>query len=81
MFDKLLIVNILSRAGFMGEKPATERKYMGISKPDTRRDLEALIAVTKKNRAQLQKTWKKIAELKAAIQSVKNGDHRPENKN
>jgi hypothetical protein len=50
-------------------------------KPDNKRDLEVLIAVTKKNRAQLQKTWKKIADLKAAIQSVKNGDHRSDNKN
>ncbi len=52
-----------------------------MTKPDNKRDLEVLIAVTKKNRAQLQKTWKKIAELKAAIQSVKNGERHPENKN
>lgn len=52
-----------------------------MTKPDNKRDLEMLIAVTKKNRAQLQKTWKKIAELKAAIQSVKNGEHRPGDKN
>jgi hypothetical protein len=52
-----------------------------MTKPDNKRDLEVLIAVTKKNRAQLQKTWKKIAELKAAIQSVKNDDHRSGNKN
>jgi hypothetical protein len=43
-----------------------------MDKTGNKRDLEALIAVTKKNRSQLQKTWKKIAELKAAIQSVKN---------
>jgi hypothetical protein len=52
-----------------------------MNKTGNKRDLEALIAVTKKNRAQLQKTWKKIAELKAAIQSVKNNGNGSANKN
>ena len=52
-----------------------------MDRPNNKRDLEALIAMTKKNRAQLQKMWKKIAELKAAIESAKNGEHRLPNKN
>ena len=42
-----------------------------MSRSDTKRELEALIKVAEKNRAELQKSWKKVAALEADIQSAK----------
>ena len=41
-----------------------------MSKSDTKRELEALLKTTEKNRVELQKSWKKAEDLEAAIQSA-----------
>ena len=41
-------------------------------KPDTNRDLDALIKATEENRAELKKTQQKMDSLEAAIRSMKN---------
>ena len=42
-----------------------------MAKPNNYRDLEALIAETRKNRVQIQKAWEKVQTLEAAIESAK----------
>ncbi|HTR40868.1 MAG TPA: hypothetical protein VMH87_04570 [Pseudomonadales bacterium] len=41
-------------------------------KPDTRRDLEALLKATEKNRVELKKTQQKVENLEAAILAMQN---------
>jgi hypothetical protein len=41
-----------------------------MSKADTKRELEALLKAAEKNRVELQKSWKKVEDLEAAIQSA-----------
>jgi hypothetical protein len=43
-----------------------------VPKPDTKRDLEALIKATEKNRFELKKTHQKMEALEAAIQVMQN---------
>jgi hypothetical protein len=38
--------------------------------PDTKRELEALLKTAEKNRVELQKSWKKVEDLDAAIQAA-----------
>jgi hypothetical protein len=42
-----------------------------MSEPDSKRDLEALIKATEENRAELRKTQKKMEQLEAAIQIIR----------
>jgi hypothetical protein len=42
-----------------------------MGKSDTKRELEALLKAAEKNRVELQKSWKKVEDLEAAIQSAK----------
>ena len=37
---------------------------------DNKRELDALVKEAEKNRVELQKTWKKVGDLDAAIQSA-----------
>ncbi|HTR41680.1 MAG TPA: hypothetical protein VMH87_08705 [Pseudomonadales bacterium] len=41
-----------------------------MGKPDTKRELEALLKAAEKNRIELQKSWKKVEDLEAAIQAA-----------
>jgi hypothetical protein len=43
-----------------------------MSKPDSKRDLEALIRTTEGNRAELKKTQRKVEDLQAAIRAAQN---------
>jgi 3-methyladenine DNA glycosylase/8-oxoguanine DNA glycosylase len=43
-----------------------------MSKPDAKRDLEALIKVTEENREELKKTQQKMETLEAAIRALRN---------
>jgi len=43
-----------------------------MSKPDTKRDLEALIKATEQNRMELKKTHQKMEALEAAIHAMQN---------
>jgi hypothetical protein len=38
---------------------------------DTKRELETLLEATQKNREELKKSWKRVEDLDAAIQSAK----------
>ena len=41
-------------------------------KPDSQRDLEALIKATEKNRAEMKKTQQKMDSLESAIRAMRN---------
>jgi hypothetical protein len=42
-----------------------------MGKLDTKQELEALLKTAEKNRVELQKSWKKVEDLEAAIQAAK----------
>jgi hypothetical protein len=42
-----------------------------MSREDTKRELEALLKAAERNRVELQKSWKKVEDLEAAIQAAK----------
>lgn len=41
-----------------------------MDKSDTKGELEALLKTAEKNRGELQKSWKKVEDLEAAIQAA-----------
>ena len=43
-----------------------------MSKPDTNRDLEALIKATEENRAEFKKTQQKVETLETAVRALQN---------
>jgi hypothetical protein len=63
----------LNNAPVLDESRKTPRRFWldgkDMVKPDDKRDLETLIAETEKIRAELHKTWRKMENLDAAIQS------------
>jgi hypothetical protein len=51
-----------------------------MGKEDTRRELEALLKAAEKNRVELQKSWKKVEDLEAAIQAAQRANSEAEEK-
>jgi hypothetical protein len=49
-------------------------------KPDSERDLEALIKATEENRVELKKTQQKMENLETAIRAMQNSRHESEQK-
>jgi hypothetical protein len=49
-------------------------------KPDSQRDLEALLKLTEENRAELKRTQQKVENLEAAIQTMRNSRNEAEQK-
>ena len=56
---------------FYGASVVQEIPKQRVNKKETDREIEALIKATERNRRELLKTWKKVEELDAAIQSAK----------
>ena len=64
-----------ARTGVLsGESARPNRKEGGqkVSKANTKKNIDELLRTTEKTREELKKSWKRVEDLDAAIQSAKN---------